>query len=57
MSWFGGIGLGIAIAISTMMVFAEHSNAYKQGQIDALTGKVKVELKVKEDGSSEWGWK
>lgn len=30
---------------------------YKDGQIDCLNGKVKMELKVKEDKSTEWVYK
>lgn len=42
------------VLFSGLCVGAEMSSDYKQGQIDALTGKIKYELKKQPDGSTQW---
>lgn len=49
-----GIIVGIAIFVAAASGFAEHTVLYKQGQVDALTGKVAFELKQQKDGSTQW---
>jgi hypothetical protein len=47
--------LANSITILVMIfVFSEHTTLYRQGQIDALSGKILFELKEKSDGTSEW---
>ena len=45
--------VSIIIMVSAF-VFPEYTTTYKQGQIDALSGKVIFELKDKSDGTREW---
>jgi len=49
------VGLGIVLAIG--LVLSPTSNIdekYRQGQIDALTGQVKYELRVNPDSTQTW---
>lgn len=41
--WFS---VGVVIGIMLAFIILVTSNPYKQGQIDALTGKVKYELRM-----------
>ena len=49
LSFFGSIAV-----IVFALLFPEHTSLYKQGQVDALSGKVLFELKDKSDGTREW---
>jgi len=35
-------------------MFSEHTVFYKQGQVDALSGKIQFELKTNPDQTTEW---
>lgn len=48
---FAGITIGLGISISA---FGIEKEGYKKGQIDALRGIVKYELKRNEDGEEVW---
>lgn len=54
-----GFIFGFAIAVVVVFVFQSASgcnrmDGYKDGQIDALTGKVKYHLVVNPDSTREW---
>lgn len=49
-----GIIIGFMIAVGITGLYPEYTNLYKQGQIDALNGKVLFELKTKPDGTIRW---
>lgn len=53
-SLLGGYVLGIVTAFFMMVSFGEYTQLYKQGQIDALSGKVVFELKKQEDNTVIW---
>ena len=46
--------VGAWIFVLFAISFEEHTKPYKQGQIDALSGKVLFELKKHSDGSVKW---
>lgn len=47
--FFGALMITVA-----MTIFPDRGVPYKQGQIDALNGKVFFELKKQEDGTTVW---
>ncbi len=49
-----GYVLGIVTAFFMMFSFGEYTQLYKQGQIDALSGKVVFELKKQGDNTVIW---
>lgn len=53
-SLFCGFVIGIVSAFCITFSFGEYTQVYKQGQIDALSGKVLFELKKQEDNSIIW---
>jgi small basic protein len=53
-SLFCGYVLGIVTAFFVIFSFGEYTQLYKQGQIDALSGKVAFELKKQEDNTVIW---
>jgi len=44
----------ITIAIISCVCIGITKNAYKQGQIDAINGKIKYQLVKQNDGSTSW---
>lgn len=52
--FFAGVGIGAAVIVGATSLLSENTVLYKQGQIDALTGKVKFELKTQTDGTKIW---
>ena len=52
MSFLTGITIGILFV--EYFIVSPFSSSYKQGQIDALTGKIKYELVVKNDSTKVW---
>ena len=48
------IGLVTGILVMGIMALIVTNGNYKDGQIDALTGKIKYELKKQEDGQTIW---
>lgn len=48
------ICIAFAIWITVTYIIIGVSNDYKQGQIDALTGKVNYELKTMPDSTKVW---
>jgi hypothetical protein len=49
-----GFALGVICTVSIALTFYDHTKQYKQGQVDALTGKVIFELKKHPDGTVTW---
>jgi O-antigen/teichoic acid export membrane protein len=49
-----GLLLGLLIAIVATLFFPEYTHLYRQGQIDAVNGKVLFELKPQPDGTTTW---
>ena len=49
-----GYVLGIVTAFLMMSLLGEYTKLYKQGQIDALSGKVVFELKKQGDNTVIW---
>lgn len=49
-----GLLIGLIIAIVVTGFYPEYTNLYRQGQIDAISGKILFELEVKPDGSAAW---
>lgn len=49
-----GIIAGMLIIIAASNLGPEYTRTYKQGQIDAINGKIIFELKTQEDGSVVW---
>lgn len=49
-----GIFLGVVLGVLLISAVGSRSVAYKQGQIDALNGNVKYELKKQPDGTTKW---
>lgn len=53
-------GLKTAVVMLACMVsygfgaWAGHTQGYHDGQVDAINGTIKYELKVQKDGSSSW---
>lgn len=43
-----------AATLASVRSFEEDSGLYKQGQIDAMNGKILYELKENTDGTSSW---
>lgn len=54
MAFILGLTLGTGIIVSVASIRPEHTVPYKQGQIDALNGKILFELKKQEDGTIQW---
>jgi len=50
----GGAWMGIIILATLNYFFPEGSSGYRQGQIDAINGKVMYELKTNPDKTVEW---
>lgn len=48
------IGMFIATCIWLMVLSNVTDTSYKEGQIDALTGKIKYELKTNVDSTRVW---
>lgn len=42
------------IGISSFTAYIINEGGYKRGQVDAINGKIKYELKSQEDGATEW---
>lgn len=53
-SVFCGYILGMVTAFFVIFSFGEYTQLYKQGQIDALSGKIMFELKKQEDNTVIW---
>lgn len=49
-----GITAGIWLIVVSSEFFPEYTSSYRKGQIDALNGKIIVELKQQPDGSTKW---
>jgi hypothetical protein len=49
-----GIFAGVMLFVGVSSAMYDRTSFYKQGQIDALSGKVVFELKKQEDGSTKW---
>jgi hypothetical protein len=49
-----GITFGVWLIVILAEFFPEYTSSYRQGQIDALNGKIIVELKQQPDGSTKW---
>jgi len=50
----GGAWMGIIMLATLDYFFPEGSSGYRQGQIDAINGKVMYELKTNPDKTVEW---
>ena len=48
------LGLGIGFVLGCMLSAIVMGNWYKEGQIDAINGKIKYELVTQSNGSTEW---
>ena len=46
--------IGIIVFITISSVFTERTDMYKQGQVDAMSGKIVFELKELPDGTRMW---
>jgi hypothetical protein len=57
-NFLAGVLIGLIIGIATVAIRDEHNAEatlpYRQGQIDALTGKVKYHLVEKENKEKVW---
>jgi hypothetical protein len=53
-AWVAGVFIGTAFTLIMHQAFQENTVAYKQGQVDAVSGKMLYELKDKPDGTREW---
>ena len=53
MYWIG-VTSGMLLAIIMMLILGTPDSRYKDGQVDALTGKVKYELVVQDDSTRTW---
>lgn len=49
-----GVWCGIMMTFGFTNLFYDQLYAYKQGQIDAMTGKMQFELKQQSDGTVKW---
>lgn len=47
------IGFALGVNSSGLLNIVTH-NTYKDGQIDAIRGNIKYELKVQKDGTTRW---
>lgn len=55
MNFFGPLLIGISLGINLMNLTIHLSgHTYKDGQIDALNGKIKYEIQKQENGTTEW---
>lgn len=51
----GGINIGFGlVGLILICLPNKHNGHYKRGQVDAINGKIKFELKKNEDGEWEW---
>lgn len=55
-NFYTGLCVGLVVSMLCLYLFInpERHNAYRKGQIDALSGKIHFELKKQEDGSIIW---
>jgi hypothetical protein len=55
-SWVWILIVGILLSIAAIYVFGkvDYRSGYKQGQIDAINGKIYYELKKTKDNEIEW---
>ncbi len=53
-SFLLGAFLVLVIVLITLTLYPESNKLYKQGQIDALTGKIEYELVVQIDSTRTW---
>lgn len=55
---FVGVLIGVALLTLILNIFSEHTdfyaNGYKQGQVDAITGKIKYSLVKQDDNTLVW---
>jgi hypothetical protein len=49
-----GIATGAGLIVIPAEFLPEYTSSYRKGQIDALNGKIVVELKKQSDGSTKW---
>jgi hypothetical protein len=49
-----GITMVLCMAFTILVVIGKYKEGYKDGQVDAINGKVKYELKENEDKTTEW---
>lgn len=49
-----GCTTGVVLLWILMATNVEYSKPYKQGQIDAINGKIIFDLKENPDGTTEW---
>jgi hypothetical protein len=49
-----GVTFGAWLVVTLAQFFPKNTSSYRQGQIDALNGKIVVELKQQPDGSTKW---
>lgn len=49
-----GLIFGGFLFVTIAMNFTEYTISYKQGQIDAINGKIQFQLKDNPDGTREW---
>lgn len=52
--FFMGFFLGVSLFMVTLLAFGVDTTLYKQGQIDAINGKIMYELKQQPDGTTAW---
>ena len=53
-AYFSGGLIGAFLMLLIILIVTWDTPGYKEGQIDALTGKIKYELKKQEDGQTIW---
>jgi hypothetical protein len=49
-----GITMVLCMALTIFIAISNYNDGYKDGQVDAINGKVKYELKENEDKTTEW---
>ena len=54
-SFWPGLACGLLVAALVMLFLSDWANGrYRQGQIDAINGVIKYELREHDDGSNKW---
>lgn len=53
-AFFIGVGVGAVGLMGVSLAMPESTSLYKQGQVDAINGKIVFELKKNADGTSTW---
>jgi hypothetical protein len=49
-----GITMVLFAALTILIVFSKYEDGYKDGQVDAINGKIKYKLEEREDKTTDW---